>query len=51
MRISRSSIGLATALSTLGVVATSFVTGNVDASVGPDVVISELMIDPQDVYD
>jgi hypothetical protein len=51
VRISKTSISLATALSAIGVLATSFVTGNVDASIGPDVVISELMIDPKDVYD
>lgn len=51
MHISKISIGIAVSMSAAGVVTATAVTGNVDASSGPDVVIAEVMIDPQDVYD
>ena len=47
----RVSVGLALSLSAVSIGAITMTTGGAGASIGPDVVISELMIDPKDVYD
>lgn len=51
MHLSLLPIALATALSAAAVATITVVSGDAGAAAGPDVVISELMIDPKDVYD